>query len=695
MVYEARVDTRQRMALFKARTAIRTVVLAEIRMFVATSLMLWLGLLPSMAAQIQNSDCLACHNEVSFSTSVQGKPVSLYVSERLFQQSVHSTLSCTDCHADAKSIPHPTGLAKPSCGTCHTDEEAAYGRSVHGQAVLHGDANAAHCVDCHGEPHAILSSTDPASKVSHSNIPNTCGTCHQQTFVMRTSGVSTQVFVAYEQSVHGRAVSEGSQKAAVCTDCHGTHEILMAGDPKSSTFKFNVPSTCGKCHERESQQYVESIHGQAIHRGNWLAPVCTDCHGIHTIKAPNNPSSSVSGQALAQITCARCHQGVRLASEFGVPSARVASYQASYHGLASRLGSTVVANCASCHGSHLILPSSDPRSTINSANLTKTCGQCHPGATVKFTRFPVHAVMSPSADFGAALIAWVRKFYLGIIVFVVGAMLFHNLVIFGSKARGRKKSERRTIARMTLNQRVQHWILLSCFAVLVLTGFALIYPFSTFVDMIGITDPVRRIVHRIAGATLIAAGIYHVFYISFSRSGRQTVLALLPGTKDLWDIWRTLSFYLGLGAQKPQFGRFNYGEKFEYWALVWGTVVMACTGLMAWFQLTVTRFLPGWWVDLALTVHLYEAILATLAILIWHLYQVMFDPDVYPMNWSWWDGGMSLAHYKDEHALDSETILQALLGETEGADRKEGGEADAGAQNSNGNPSEEHKSESS
>jgi cytochrome b subunit of formate dehydrogenase len=138
------------------------------------------------------------------------------------------------------------------------------------------------------------------------------------------------------------------------------------------------------------------------------------------------------------------------------------------------------------------------------------------------------------------------------------------------------------------------------------------------------------------------------------------VSALLPEAKDVWDVWTTLRYHVGLSAQRPQFGRFNYGEKFEYWALVWGTMIMAGTGLMAWFQLTVTRFLPGWWIDVALTIHLYEAILATLAILLWHFYQVMFDPDVYPMNWSWWTGRMPLEHYKDEHSLDSETILHAM-----------------------------------
>lgn len=337
----------------------------------------------------------------------------------------------------------------------------------------------------------------------------------------------------------------------------GPHEILMAGDPKSSTFKFNVPGTCGKCHAQQTQQYIQSVHGQAIARGNWLAPVCTDCHGIHTIQAPDNPFSSVSAQALAQITCARCHQGVRLAREFGVPGARVASYQASYHGLASRLGSTVVANCASCHGSHLILASSDPRSTINKANLAARCGQCHPGATARFTRFPIHAGTSPTADVGAMVVAWVKRFYLGIILFVVAAILLHDLVVWRSKAGARRDLEHATIVRMTLNQRIQHWILLGCFTVLVLTGFALIYPFSMIADSIGITDPARRIVHRIASVTLIATGIYHLFYVFVDRGGRRMIVALLPETKDIWNVWTTLRYHLGLSQQEPQFWPFQ------------------------------------------------------------------------------------------------------------------------------------------
>ena len=170
-----------------------------------------------------------------------------------------------------------------------------------------------------------------------------CGSCHGQKFVMEKSGVSTQVFASYQQSVHGRAVAGGSQKAAVCTDCHDHHAVRPANDPLSGIFKFNVARTCGACHATIAAHYAESVHGKALARGNWNAPVCTDCHGIHTI---SHAADQVGGP---RASCAKCHEGVRLSQEFGVPSARVASYESSYHGLARQMGSTTAADCASCH----------------------------------------------------------------------------------------------------------------------------------------------------------------------------------------------------------------------------------------------------------------------------------------------------------------------------------------------------------
>jgi cytochrome b subunit of formate dehydrogenase len=605
---------------------------------------------------IANADCLACHSDTSLTSTVNGKTVSLYVNEQAFHDSVHGVLNCTDCHTTIEAIPHAAALPMPKCASCHTDAASAYENSIHANAIKAGDTHAARCVSCHGGAHQVLAPDNPKSPVFHANIPNTCGACHKEKFVMRTSGISTQVYFSYEKSVHGRAVAEGSQKAAVCTDCHGTHDILMAGNPKSPVFKFNVPATCGKCHALQDQRYSESIHAQAVRNGNWQAPVCTDCHGIHTIQAPGQ---TVSAQRLAEITCAHCHAGVRLTSEFGVPGGRVSSYLDSYHGLASRLGSTVVANCASCHGAHLILPSSDPRSSVNKANLAATCGKCHRGATVNFTRFPIHGGAVLSADLGTKISLWIKRSYLGIIFLTIGLMLMHNFIVWRSKVRERRAMLGRAIVRMTSNQRFQHLALIICFTVLVVSGFALISPFSRVADFIGFTDPVRRIVHRIAGATLIATGIYHLFYVLLTGNGRNTIKALLPRPKDASDAWDTLRYHLRLSKKKPAFARFSYGEKFEYWALVWGTIVMAITGLMAWFQVPVTHILPGWSINVALTIHFYEAILATLAILVWHMFQVMFDPDIYPMNLAWWNGMVPLELYKEEHPYDTETILQA------------------------------------
>ncbi len=139
---------------------------------------------------------------------------------------------------------------------------------------------------------------------------------------MQDGGQSAQMVASYAESVHGHAVAAGSEKAAVCTDCHGAHEILDARDSKSPIFKFNVPLTCGKCHDTISKEFQQSIHGTAVARGNWQAPVCTDCHGIHSIKAHTDPNSPVSAQNIAQATCARCHEGVRLSQEFGIEGRR-------------------------------------------------------------------------------------------------------------------------------------------------------------------------------------------------------------------------------------------------------------------------------------------------------------------------------------------------------------------------------------
>ncbi len=613
--------------------------------------------------KIEDAECMACHApDGGLTKDVAGKQVSLSVDPAKFKASIHGgMLSCVDCHNDIKAVPHENTPAKPQCATCHADQDQAYKHGFHAQAARNGDKNAASCLDCHGNIHEVLPASDPKSRVHRTNIPATCGSCHGQKFVMEKSGISAAPFVAYQESVHGKSIAKDgdNSKAAVCTDCHGSHDILSAGNPKSPIFKFNVPNTCAKCHDNVKQEFMASIHGQAIARGNWQSPVCTDCHGIHTIKAPSDPNSSVAALALARTTCARCHEGVRLAAEFGIESRRASTYMASYHGLASKMGSSIIANCASCHGVHNILPSSDPRSTINRANLAATCGKCHPGASQKFIQGTVHVNAPLSADIGSVAVRWTRRFYLGMIFAVIGGMLLHNLIIWRRKAAAHLNAHRRIVVRMDSKQRYQHLTLLTSFIVLVLTGFALKYPDSWLADVF-INESVRSILHRIAAVVLMAVSAYHVAYILTDKNGRKLFLDMLPVPKDVTDVIQNMRYYLGLSGEKPKFARFNYAEKAEYLALVWGMFVMAATGLSLWFKVQAFFFFPRWWLDVATAVHFYEAILATLAIVVWHFYMVIFDPETYPMNWAWYDGKMSVEHYQDEHELDAETILQSV-----------------------------------
>jgi cytochrome b subunit of formate dehydrogenase len=617
------------------------------------------------APKFSNADCLACHNDASLTKEENGKQVSLQVDEEKFKNSIHGSMfTCVDCHKDVTSVPHESTPAKPSCAQCHADEQKAYDNGLHAKARAAGDTQAASCVDCHGSVHEILPVSDPNSKVSHRNIAATCGACHGQQKVMTQAGMSTQPFRSYNDSIHAKLVASGNEKAAVCSDCHGAHDIRPPSDPQSSIAKQNVPQTCAKCHSAEKAAFMASIHGQAVAKGNVHAPVCTDCHGTHLIKAASDPSSSVSGENLATKTCAQCHESVRMSEEFGVPGGRRSTYLASYHGMATVRGSIRAANCASCHGVHNILPSSDPRSTINKANLVQTCGKCHPGANANFAGSKMH--LDPhAADIGSKVVRVIRNFYLLMIFATVGGMLLHNALVFRRKLADLRMGHthvaggRRTVVRMTFNQRAQHLCLFISFFVLVATGFALKYP-ESWLGMLFLGETVRSVMHRTAGVVLILVGVYHVWYVAATREGRKLAFDFLPEWKDTLDVRDALLYYLRLSKRKPQFKRFNYAEKMEYWALVWGTVVMAVTGVMMWGKVYFGNHLPRWFIDAATTVHFYEAVLASLAILVWHFYMIIFDPEVYPMNWAWYDGKMTLEHYVEEHGADTETIDRAI-----------------------------------
>jgi cytochrome b subunit of formate dehydrogenase len=421
------------------------------------------------------------------------------------------------------------------------------------------------------------------------------------------------------------------------------------------------------CHGEVQAEFEGSVHGQAVAKGITGAPVCTDCHGEHSILPKADQASRVHPLHVRE-TCARCHGDLRLTSKFGLPSDRIASFDESFHGLAAQSGSLTVANCASCHGYHDILPSTDAKSTVHPAKLAETCSACHPGAGKRFALGPVHVLPGGSQE--PAPIRWARSFYLVVIPVTIGFMLLHHAGDWLRKLKRMRLSATPAVVRtsppgageirMYPLERVQHALLAVSFIVLVWSGFALKYPAQWWaLPLVSFESqwPIRGTIHRIAGAVMLGAAVMHVVTLIANRGLRNHWLTLFPRKRDVGEFFRALAYNLGLRREKPQVSAHSYIEKLEYWAVLWGTALMGVTGVMLWANNFMLAYLPKVWIDLATVVHFYEAVLAALSILVWHFYSVIFDPDVYPMDMAWLTGRSPRRHERPKRASQPETAL--------------------------------------
>jgi formate dehydrogenase gamma subunit len=610
-------------------------------------LLMSLGGIAPLRAQVADADCATCH------TGSGGQPAE--VSAETLKGSLHEGLSCLDCHTDITELPHPEKLSPANCAGCHAEEVDSY--KQHGRAMLGQSTQVPTCGDCHGS-HQILAGSDSHSAVSPLNLPATCGKCHEDSTLITDLNIKFKHPIrVYSKSVHGRAMSGGIHTAASCNDCHSTggnaHHILPPGDVSSTINFFNIPKTCGKCHTAIAQDYAEGIHGELVARGEVDAPTCTHCHGEHGILPVSDPRSPVSSYRVAEATCTPCHESAFLNEKYDLPSGRLQSFRDSYHGLKSRAGDKLVANCGSCHGAHRILPSSNATSSIAPANLQHTCGQCHPGITAKLAATSIH---STATGHDRGWPHFVKIVYIILIVVVIGGMIVHWLIDLFRQIIAVMREKQ--VRRMDADEVVQHTVLALAFTVLVVTGFALRYYDAWWSTLVfgregGYTT--RGIIHRSAGVVLLLGGLWHLIFLVTKR-GRRFLRDMLPGKLDVIQFFQMMKYNLGKSAQHPHFGRFSYVEKAEYWALVWGTVVMGITGLFLWFDNYAVKFFPKGLLDVLLVIHYYEAWLAFLAILIWHMYATVFNPKVYPMNPSWINGMMPERQLKSEHPLEWEAL---------------------------------------
>jgi len=582
--------------------------------------------------------CQGCHRDYSqhFAGSVHE---SLFASGKM---------SCLTCHR-THQVKDATETENLGCGSCHAAVEAKYRNTAHRMARLHGNVIAATCGGCHGG-HKVLRADDPESAVNHRNIPKTCGRCHTGVAVITADFVRLPISLPrYAESVHGEGWKSG-KLTAVCTDCHGSHDLQSSAVSTSTIAKPNIAHTCSKCHQKQADEYAKSVHGRAVAHGIVDSPTCTNCHEEHLIRKHGDPKSRTSPENVAAQTCAKCHQDPEMAAKYGLPPEVIESFEDSYHGWAQKRGGRKAAVCIDCHTTHSIGSALDATSSIHKSNVVATCAKCHPDANPAFAASYTHVLAR-----GKKLIHdYVRLVYIWLIALVLGGMLLHNLVIYADDLRTAYRQQRseKAIRRLTRSELLQHLVLLVTFFALGFSGFALRFPDSFWVRALmalGITEENRRLFHRTMAVLLIAASFFHVYYILLTRRGRTLAWAMVPRLSDVAEARANVAYYLGLGREKPMFSMFDYTQKAEYWALIWGTLVMTATGFILWFPAFATAYMPPWAVRVSEVIHYYEAILAVSAIFIWHFFFVIFKTGMYPMSFTWVTGRMPMHEWRSHH----------------------------------------------
>lgn len=227
-----------------------------------------------------------------------------------------------------------------------------------------------------------------------------------------------------------------------------------------------------------------------------------------------------------------------------------------------------------------------------------------------------------------------------------------------SETNGPRANDGELFQRFSVQFRVQHVFLFLSTLILIVTGVPLWcmarpgYTWShSVVGFFGDVETMRQL-HRLGAAVLILVSLYHLYYTMFTKEGRREFIALLPREKDVIDVVINSLWFLGLSKKRPEFGRYSYYEKFDYWAVYWGCVIMIGTGAVLWYPQTAAKYAPWLTYSLAAEIHGDEAILAALALLIWHFYNVHFNPSRFPGTLLWWHGNMSREEMMRDHPLE-------------------------------------------
>jgi len=583
-----------------------------------------------LAGAARGESCLQCHGDrarlLKVANQDEARANRAFVDIEKFQKSVHGQQACDDCHFEFGAYPHPEQTETAKCADCHDAAAAEHAESVHHDAKV-GDRTVG-CADCHGL-HDILKPDNRESRLYPLNVPRTCGSCHFEGIDARTATIDELLQQPYCDDTHGHGLLlSGLTVAPTCVSCHGGHDTRKKGDPTSRVSRQNVSKTCATCHVGILERYQLSIHNVERENGNGAAATCTDCH------PPHSTDVSQPGFRVASVErCGVCHEQ------------RMDSFRSSYHGKVTRLGyGERVADCASCHGAHDIRRTTDKHSRINPANLVQTCSQCHPKAHESFVQYKVHAVWDGKSKDSDPFLHMVYASIHGLLVAVmifgfahIGFWLVRATIAGDWKHRPRGG---RTMRRWRPFYVQLHVVFMCSFILLAGTGLPLHYAGQEWARrlMFRLGGPeAAGWVHRVSAITMlscIAAYLIHIAHRFFVRrekglwTGSNT---MMPRWKDFADLFGNFRWFFFLG-KRPRFDRWTYWEKFDFWAVFWGIVIIGGTGLVLWFPEAATRVLPGWVINVSTIVHGHEALLAVAFIFTFHIFHANLRPDKFPMD---------------------------------------------------------------
>jgi cytochrome b subunit of formate dehydrogenase len=586
----------------------------------------------AQAKRPDNSICLGCHGFQGFGAAgPDGAMRDLHVDKDGFLKSVHAKRGCVECHQDIIQIPHRKNVdRKVGCVQCHRElwdkaqregkmEEFArlrvvvkqidsYMNSIHARPNMQDQSRTnATCYNCHNA-HYIFPEESMERVERRLEIPQICGKCHE--------AQKDQ----YLTSVHGKEVSQnGNINAAICSDCHSSHNIES---PEQDSIRLQITQQCGTCHRENLKTYMGTYHGQVNRLGYAHTAKCFDCHGSHGIQRVDDPASLVHVNNRLE-TCQKCHEGATEGFISFHPHGNTHDYEKyPYMWIASKFMIGLLAGVFTFFWGHAALWFYREYKERKKRN-----GQQHVNTN------ELHGTAEKLEE----------------------------------KPEQKPEHKGKHFMRFTRSWRILHLALVLGVMVLVLTGMTVLYADSfwapTVMNLIGGPE-VAAVLHRFGAMTFIGVFVIHLLMIAWCiiRNCKTWTWfgprSLLPNWQDFKDAGAMFKWFFGKGP-RPVFDKWAYWEKFDYWAPFWGLTIVGVSGIMMWFPEVTASLLPGWVFNVATIVHGEEAFLAAVFLFTVHFFNSHFRPDKFPQDIAMFTGTVPLEDFKHEHTLEYQRLVES------------------------------------